>query len=283
MTGPVHTTALDADGNRQLAYAEYGDADGTPVLFLHGTPGSRVLGELLHGDARERGVRLLAPDRPGYGGSDPWPQRSVDDAGAYLTALLDDAGAGSAGVIGFSGGGAHALALAATNPERVESVDVIAGTTPPSVTEETPTPQRVLSGLANTTPTLLRGLFRGQAWLAGRLDPSFVLAQYTDDPESVPAETQETVRSDFLEAFKNSRSGAVTEFRNTAAPWDVPFDAVDADVRFWHGEADTNVPIAGARRLSERLPTAAFNALDGADHLGTLLRAAPEALAAQTE
>ena len=29
-----------SDG-RQLGYADYGDPDGTPVMFFHGTPGSR--------------------------------------------------------------------------------------------------------------------------------------------------------------------------------------------------------------------------------------------------
>lgn len=283
MTAPRHTTTCSTAENRQLAYAEYGDADGAPVLFLHGTPGSRRLGGLFHADARERGIRLIAPDRPGYGRSEPWPDRSIADAGTYLTDLLDDAGVESAGVIGFSGGGAHALALAATRPDRVESVDVVAGTTPPSVTEETPTPQRVLSGLAGTTPRLLGALLRSQAWLAARRDPSLVLAQYTDDPESIPEDVAETVKADFLEAFADSRSGAVTEFRNTAAPWGIGLDHITVDVRVRHGDADTNVPVENARRLHDRLPSAEFHVLDGADHLRTLLRAVPDSLAAQVD
>lgn len=281
MTAPTHTTTISTADDRQLAYTEYGDPDGVPVLFLHGTPGSRRLGELFHGDARDSGVRLLAPDRPGYGRSAPWPDRAVEDAGTYLTAVLDHAGVESAGVLGFSGGAAHALAVAAAHPDRVDAVDVLAGVTPPSARRETPTPQRVLSWLAATTPTLLGGLFRGQAWLAGRLDPSFVLAQYTDDPESIPTDARRIVKADFLEAFAESRSGAVTEFRNTAAAWDVAVGDVDATVRFWHGEADSNVPIANARRFGEQLPGSEFHALDGADHLQTLLRAAPDALAEQ--
>ncbi|WP_435117720.1 alpha/beta fold hydrolase [Halolamina sp. C58] len=280
MTPRDHTTTCSTAENRQLAYAEYGDPDGVPVLFLHGTPGSRRLGELFDAEAREFGVRLLAPDRPGYGRSEPWPDRAVTDAGTYLADVLDDAGVESAGVIGFSGGGAHALALAATRPDRVEGVDLVAGTTPPSVAAETPTPQRVLAGLASATPRLLGGLFRGQAWLAARRDPSFVLAQYTDDPGSVPADVAETVKADFLDAFSDSRSGAVTEFANTATAWGIALDDVRPDVRVRHGDEDTNVPPVNARRLHERLPSAELHVLDGADHLGTLLRAVPEALTA---
>lgn len=285
MTIPSKTRSTTAStvGNRELAYAEYGDPDGVPVLFLHGTPGSHRLGELFDADAHERGVRLVAPTRPGYGQSTPWPDRSISDAGTFLTDLLDDAGVETAGIVGFSGGSAHALAAVATHPDRFTRVDAVAGATPPGVTTETPTPQRVLAGLATKAPTVLGGLFRGQAWLARRLDPSFVVDQYAADPESVSVEVRETVKADFLEAFTNSRSGAVTEFRNTSTAWDVPLTEIDPAVRFWHGDADTNVPITGARRLCEKVPNAEFHALPDADHLGTLVGAMPDVLAAQAD
>ena len=58
-----------ADG-RQLAWAEWGDPRGSPVVFLHPSPGSRMLCPDVHATARA-GVRLITVDRPGYGGSDP--------------------------------------------------------------------------------------------------------------------------------------------------------------------------------------------------------------------
>jgi len=205
MPSETQLTTITTAGNRRLTYAEYGDADGVPVVFLHGTPGSYRLGELFDSDAREQGVRLIAPDRPGYGASAPWPDRSISDAGTFLTDVLDDAAVERAGIVGFSGGSAHALAGAATYPGRFSRVDAVAGTTPPSVTEATPTPQRVLAGLATIVPRVLGGLFRGQAWLASRLSPSFVVEQYANEAESVPEEVTETVKADFLEAFANPR------------------------------------------------------------------------------
>jgi pimeloyl-ACP methyl ester carboxylesterase len=269
---------VHVDDERSLEYAEYGDSDGVPVVFLHGTPGSRRLGRLLDSAAATRGVRVLAPDRPGYGQSPPWPDRSVRDAEAFLTPLLDDAGVETAGLVAFSGGAPDALAAAAARPDRIDRLDIVSGATPPDVSEETPAIQRLLARLATTTPTVLRGLFRGQAWLASRLDPSFVLAQYTDDAESIPDSAAETVKADFVEAFADSRRGAVAEFRHTARDWGVRFEDVDADVCFWHGEADTNVPIADARRLEKQVPNAELRALDDADHLQALLRSIPDVL-----
>ncbi|MEF8892160.1 MAG: alpha/beta hydrolase [Haloferacaceae archaeon] len=274
-TTPTTTTAVDG---RRLAYAAYGPPDGTPVVFFHGTPGSRRLAALFDSAAHERGLRLLAPDRPGFGQSAPWPDRAVDDAGRVVAAVLDDAGVGSAGLVAFSGGAPHALAAAATRPGRVERVDLVAGATPPDCGPSPPAVQRLLGGLATRAPVLLRGLLRGQAWLAGRLGPALVVGGYADDPGAVPDDVAEVVREDFVEAVGATRRGAVTEFRHATAPWPFSLDAVAAPVVLWHGDADTNVPVAGARRLASRLPTATLRVRDGADHLRTLLRCTPDAL-----
>ena len=270
------TASLDED--RHLAYTEYGCSDGAPVVFLHGTPGSHRLGALFETVAREQGIRLLAFERPGYGHSTPWPSRSLRDAGTVVSAVLDDANVERAGLVAFSGGGPHALATAVTRPDRVTRVDIVSGAVPPDISEGQPATQRLLAGLATRTPTVLRGLFRGQAWLATRLDPSLVVSQYTAEggAESVSDDTAAVVRADFVTAFARHRSGAVIDFRNTASDWGIDLDALEPDVYFWHGDNDTNVPIDGVRRFAAQLPTAQLRVLDDADHLQTLLQAVPE-------
>lgn len=267
--------ARSADG-RRIAYATYGPSDGDPVVFFHGTPGSRRLGALLEPAARANGVCVIAPDRPGYGRSSPHPDRTVGDAAASVRPVLDDAGVERAAIVAFSGGAPYALSTAATLGDRVTGVDVVAGATPPSFGDDTPAVQRLLSGLAAATPSVLGALFRGQAWVASRADPSLVVGQYAADADAVPADAAATVKADFLVAFERHRSGAVTEFRDAGTDWGIDLGAVDAPVRLWHGSDDANVPLAGAERLAEALPTADLRVLDGADHLGTLLRAVPE-------
>ncbi|CQR49709.1 MULTISPECIES: alpha/beta fold hydrolase [Haloferax] len=280
---------LALDGGRRLTYAEYGDSDGVPVVFLHGAPGSRLLGALFDAAAEERGIRVLAPDRPGYGRSssrptseepgDPSQGSAPTPSGDFFDALLDDIGAQSAGLVAFSGGSRDALAVAAARPDGVRHVSVVAGAVPPETREETPRTQRFLSWLATNAPALLSYLFRGQAWLAGVLDPSVVVAQYTaDDAETVPDGVAVVVRDDFVAAVSRSRRGVVDDFRTAAAPWDVPLDDIETDVSLWHGDADTNVPIAGVRRLESEISGARLREVRGADHLRTLLRSAPGVL-----
>mgnify|MGYP006283328723 CR=1 FL=1 len=275
-----HRNVVSIDRDRQIAYAEYGRSDGAPVVFLHGTPGSHRLGALLETAAREHGVRVLAPERPGYGRSSLWPDHSVRDAADFLTPVLDDAEVQTTGLIAFSGGSSYALSFAATQPDRVDRVDIVSGATPPDVSDGTPAIQRLLAGLATTAPLVLRGLFRGQAWFANHLDPSFVVAQYTAEAnaETVPDDAAEIVKEDFVEAFARHRRGAVTEFRDTATDWGIDFGEIRSTVELWHGEIDTNVPIAGVRRLKRKIPTAEVRVRDDADHLQTLLRSIPDVL-----
>ncbi|WP_280536935.1 alpha/beta hydrolase [Halopenitus sp. POP-27] len=275
------------DGSRRIAHAEYGDPDGTPVLFFHGTPGSRLLATLLEPAATEHGIRLIAFDRPGYGRSDPQPDRTVRDAGANAIAVLDAVGIETAGLVGFSGGSAHALATAATHPDRVDRVDVIAGIAPPRFSDSRSSAPRLLAGLARRAPSVLGSVLRADAWVIERRSPAAATSRYTSDAvdEPVPDDVAAIVKADLLEAVARSRSGVVTEFRTTAAEWGIPLDRLveaDIDVRFRHGDADTNASIADVRRFSQALATAEIRVLEGADHLRTLTRAGPTALCEQS-
>src|ERR1700726_1453146 len=87
--GADHDVALP-DG-RRLAYADWGDPGGTPVLYFHGGLSCRLDIGFADEQARAGGVRLIAPDRPGIGGSDRAPGRTVaawaDDVAALADAL----------------------------------------------------------------------------------------------------------------------------------------------------------------------------------------------------
>lgn len=269
---PNRVGSAPVDGRASVAYAEYGDPDGAPAVFLHGTPGSRRLAALYDDEARAAGVRLLSVDRPGYGRSPPWPGRSLSAAGEFVAAVLDEAGVERAGLIAFSGGGPQALAAAATVGDRVDEVDVIGGAVPAELAGGAATPVRAVRWLATRTPRLCGALLRGQSWVAARAPPRFILSQYSDDGASGCTPRERTVvKEDFVEAFDGGARGAVTELATTAGEWDVPVDAVERPVRLWHGTADTNVPLAGAGRLGDRLPNATVERVEGADHLGALV------------
>ena len=77
-----------------------------------------------------RGARFVTYSRPGYAGSTRLEGRSVADCAADAAALLDTLEVDRAHVVGWSGGGPHALACAALLPELVTSGATLAGVAP---------------------------------------------------------------------------------------------------------------------------------------------------------
>lgn len=119
----LSTTTL-ADG-RTLEHLEAGTPDGIPVIFFHGTPSTGGQGAVLAEAARAHGVRLIAPSRPGYGASTMSPPGLARTAKDTLQ-LADQLGIGRFALLGSSGGGPFALAMAAAAPDRVSAIAVLA-------------------------------------------------------------------------------------------------------------------------------------------------------------
>jgi pimeloyl-ACP methyl ester carboxylesterase len=112
----------------RLAYLEYGPpiaVSDTPILLLHGSPGSsadfRRLGPALAGTHR-----VIAPDLPGFGAS----SRSIPDYSSraharYVLDLLDELRIQRIHVVGYSMGGGVALSMDALAPARVASLTIL--------------------------------------------------------------------------------------------------------------------------------------------------------------
>jgi len=254
MTRSIDTYVL-ADG-RTLAYTCSGAPDGVPVVAHHGTPGSRLFAGLLSDAAAAEGVRLIVPDRPGYGRSSPPPSDWTwwdwqDD----LTELLDAMSIDRAALLGFSGGGPFAVAAATS--EWASRLGLVSSVIPPAET-----------GLATLSkiPLAVRLLFRAASALATAAGPGTIVTQYTDRPVSAP--TARAVAEDFHEALRQDTRAVERENRSFATTALDP-NRLSAPTHAWHGTRDDNTPLAPVRAF--------INAAGGsmetteADHLGTLL------------
>lgn len=109
-----------------ISWAEYGPADGAPVLLSHGLLGSAVVGAAWSDRARRHGVRLIAVERPGYGRSAPAPLGAVADWVGVVAPLLERIGR-PVDVVGISAGAPYTYALAALAPDRVRECWMLSG------------------------------------------------------------------------------------------------------------------------------------------------------------
>ena len=127
---PPPDRLVELPDGRRLALDERGDAGGAPVLYVHGTPDSRLARHPDDALTAVAGVRLLAADRPGIGSSDPDPAATPASVADDLVALLDVLGIERAGVLSWSTGAIHALALAGAHPDRCTRVVLAAPLVP---------------------------------------------------------------------------------------------------------------------------------------------------------
>ncbi|WP_323191426.1 alpha/beta hydrolase [Halostella sp. PRR32] len=275
---------VDLPDGRTVAYDEYGSPDGVPVIYHHGTPGSRLLGAAFDDIAESNGVRLIAPDRPGTGQSDPVANRSLGGWADDAVALADGLGVDEFGVLGFSGGGPHALAVAARHPERVDRVALVSTVGPPSAPNDgAGLTSKTLDAVARRSSLLTGALFRLQAFAVERSDAESLVGQFSDRPLANFEERTERpfgplVEANLREAYRQGSAAAASESRLFVRDWGFDIDAVAAPVRLWHGEADTNAPPAAAAHLAERLPDAKLTRLPNDDHLSALVESRESAV-----
>ena len=109
---------------------EAGAPEGRPILVHNGTPNSRLLYEPTVRLAENQGIRMIGYDRPGYGGSERDPGRTVAGCAADVRAIATALGIERLAVWGISGGGPHAIACAALLPDLVPAVAVLASIAP---------------------------------------------------------------------------------------------------------------------------------------------------------
>jgi pimeloyl-ACP methyl ester carboxylesterase len=274
---------------RPVTYAAFGDPDGVPVVALHGTPGSRAFGAFLDGPARERGVRVLAPDRPGVGGSARERGRTVADAAAFVAGFLDALDVTAAGVLGFSGGGPHALACPASIPGRVLGTALLGSPAPPAADVPQGAMIRVTHALARHTELGSSLAARLQAALLSRQDPEALLELFTTATvarDVVPVGSEdgalrptvpEVLATEMDVAFERDHRGLADDSRALATDWGFDEYTVGPPVHVYHGSDDENVHPDAAAYYDRVLPDARVHR-EPADHLALVLDHADDAL-----
>jgi pimeloyl-ACP methyl ester carboxylesterase len=280
MTLPRHDEIIKLPDGRRLAYAEYGDANGRAVFLFHGLPGSRLSWGLLPGDPIPAGLRIIAPDRPGYGRSDSKPHRTLLDWAEDVEQLADGLGIAEFAIVGVSGGGPGALACAWKIPNRVTSVGIVSSPAPtdaPGVFEGMSKTNRFFIKLAWRAPWLSSLNARFLAKIIRRNPARYInsmkLKVHDVDQQIVARpEIQDMLTRDFSEALRVGAQGMVDDITaNHGRPWGFPLHEIEAEVHFWICELDRSVPPAMGRYLSKTVPNAETTFVSDAGHLWILL------------
>jgi pimeloyl-ACP methyl ester carboxylesterase len=284
---------------RALSFMEFGPPNGLPAFAFHGTPGSRFMFKLTEPYAERLGLRIIAPERPGFGRSSFQKRRTLAGWAADVQALADALAIPRFAVAGVSGGGPYAAACAALLPERVLAAALISPIGPC-------VPPEGASRIGSAHHTAFRMLPKSRLWMMGAFSLGrlaflraplavFGLLLGRATASDFKILSRQEVRINLLEGvgegFRPGIRGMMQEMRIFSRLWNIPFDAIRAPCFLWQGTADRNVPAAAAFRLAELIPGCTVSRLEGAghywifDHIEEVLRtvkaSAEAALAAQ--
>ena len=237
---------------RRLGYAVYGDPAGSPILSCHGGLLCRLDASSADAAARELGVCVISPDRPGVGLSDRWPGHSTLDWADDAAELLDRLGVDRFTCMGWSLGGQYAAATAFRLQQRVSRVAIIAGCLPldePGRMAELNRLDRELIRMATGAAPLARAAFFAISLGARR----------SERKRGLPV-------GSMVEGLRNT-AGVVDEYRAFVAAWGFRLEDVAVPADVWQGSADELVPPEWAAEIVRRLPAGELIAIEGADHM----------------
>lgn len=272
-TGVTEGRVALPDG-RTLAWAEFGDPRGRPVIYCHGFPGSRLEPRVADELASRLEVRLVGVDRPGYGQSTPAPGRQIRDWPRDVEAVADALGMERFAVIGVSAGGPYAAACGYDLPERVSRVAIVCGLGPPESMGQGAQMHwyarwglRVAAGLAPVSRWLF-ALFALGVRSVGEKGYALWVRRYSAADREVlqRPEVRSLLLAAFREGARNGGAALSEDLALLARPWDFPLDGVQVPADLWHGEADAVVPPEMGRFVASRLKNCRARFLPGEGH-----------------
>lgn len=248
----------------EYGIARYGLPGGLPVIAFHGAPASRLMFDVADGPARALGLELICPDRPGYGLS-PRDRRATlqtrtDRHVELVTALSLD----RFYLLGISGGGPYAVALAERLPNRVAGLALVSPIGPLADCAKGtlgtlhPFQRWFFTGLPARRRLLgIQGRVAAGAFKAAPISFARLFARSLG-PADRAVLSQPHVEASLIrmtkEALRQGSEAGVRDLEIFARSWEVDFSAVTSPAVLWQGTSDRIVPPAVSLALADMLP-----------------------------
>lgn len=279
---PFHESIVVLPAGRALGYAEFGDPDGDPVLWFHGTPGARKqIPPDIDGEAKARGFRVIVVERPGTGFSTPYTYGKVLDWAADVEAFADGLGLDTFATCGLSGGGPFVLAACAGLPDRVTAGAVLGGIGPtrgkeasPGYTRLLPPFEPILAALRVPLGEVLTHLIRPiRVFGSQGFDLYTKVAPPSDRPIMRQPEMKSMFLYDLITAAEGGLRAPMSDLVVFGRDWGFSLADITTPVRFWHGDADGIVPLSHGESQAKLVPGADLVLCPGGGHFAGFILA----------
>jgi pimeloyl-ACP methyl ester carboxylesterase len=275
---PIELAETRLSDGRRMSWAAFGDPEGIPLFWFHGSPGGRLqIPPAAAREAAELGLKIVCIARPGVGQSSDHQYSSFRDSAADIAEVADDIGARRFGIVALSGGGPYALACGHEMPHRVQALGILGGVCP--VVGDDGMPAGIVSlaarfnSILGVVRTPMSETLRGLMGLIGPLShPAYSgfakLMPEGDQRVFGDPEIEAMFIRDLVAANRDSFRGFLNDVVLFGRPWGFRLAEVDVPVRWWHGDADSLVSLDHARHASSLLPDCDLVVRPGESHLG---------------
>ena len=264
---------------RILGFAEYGDPKGKPMFFFHGWPSSRLAGGKFDDVARSLHVRLIVPDRPGYGLSDFKKDRTILDWPRDVVALADHLGLKKFAIKGVSGGGPYAAVCAYTIPHRITKAGIVVGLAPLfdwKSLDGMMWAARI--GWANFGKRpWIRRISVILQFLSVRTGIVFFIRKAfgskSDKKLLRDPNIARSIKENYKEAFRRGYRGPELDLKLYTADWGFDVTDIKMKIFLWYGTDDQSVPLSMANYYHTHVRGSKLTLYKGEGHLLSMTRA----------
>jgi len=272
---------IQLENGLQVAIDEYGDPTGLPVFFCHGWPSSRSMGAISNEAARQLGLRIISPDRPGINQSTFQPDRTLLDWPPLLQKLVTSLEIEKFRMLAVSGGAPYAYVSAWAMPKQIQAIAIVSGAPPISelgTSDGLLRLYRWMLALHENRPKLLRTCFHIARPFASfnmpiRLRPILLkLLQPCDAAVLRDSRAFEACFESARRAWRASAEGIMADAEIYARPWRFALEDVRVPVRLWHGKSDRTFSYRLAEQVAARLPNCRARFVEDAGHYSLPIR-----------
>lgn len=258
---------------RKLGFSQYGDRNGKPVFYFHGWPASRLSAAYYDSLGKKLHIRIISPDRPGYGLSDYWQNRTLLDWPDDVVALADHLKLKKFAVMGVSGGGPYAALCAYKISKRLTKVGIVVGLGP-------------ILGLRSVQGILWIGkvgwltfgkypwirrisAYMQYIWARNKIFRRFAPLTWGKVDRSLlvnPAMLNRLHRS-IGEGFRQGYKGPELDLKLYTSDWGFDLSKIRAKTYLWYGEKDRNASLAMGQYYASQIPGSKLTVYPNEGHL----------------
>jgi len=273
-SGDAFKTISLVDG-RKLEYTEFGDPEGRPLIYFHGILHSREAFHPYSTYAEDHGIRIIAPERPGFGRSSPQATVSHSSYSKDIEQLANHLKLEKFHIYGDGDAGPVALACANLLSHRVCRAAVTGCMPEPQFEymEDMLPFDRKLHNMAKITPKAVLYPFSKIVLSALKKNNNYfdLMASdfYKTDKDILFSDEHRKIFKHTMENLKISpfnTDGFIRDYYGRLTPWDFHVEKTETEVHVWHGKHDCFSTIKSAIAISEALPNCKTHFIESHGH-----------------